>query len=105
MPVVMSMEWAGVTPDQYNAVRERVGWETNVPTGAILHVPWFTDTGIRVTDVWERAEDFQNFVQQRLMPGVRAVGIAGEPAVDIRPLHEHVFAPALEKATAPKTSV
>lgn len=98
MAVVMYMEWDGVTPEQCNATRGKVLWETNVPEGAILHVPCFTDTGLRATDVWERAEDFQNFVEQRLMPAVREIGIQGEPRVDIRPLHEHVFAPHLEKA-------
>lgn len=99
MPVVMYMEWDGVTPEQYNESRSRVGWETDVPTGAILHVPCFTDTGIRVTDVWETAEDFQAFVDNRLMPAVQAIGITGEPRVDIRPLHEHAFAPHIERAT------
>jgi hypothetical protein len=99
MPVVMSMEWDGVTPEQYDEAREKAAWETDVPDGAILHVPWFVDDGIRVTDVWETGEHFQQFVDRRLMPAVREIGIQGEPRVDIRPLHSHVFAPALEKAT------
>lgn len=32
------------------------------------------------------------------MPVVQELGIAGEPRIDIRPLHEHVFAPHLDKA-------
>lgn len=98
MPVVMYMEWDGVTPQQYNETRSRVGWETDVPRGAILHVPCFTGSGVRVTDVWESAEDFQAFAEQRLLPVVREMGITGDPRIDIRPLHEHVFAPHLDKA-------
>ena len=100
MPVVMSMEWDGVTSDQDDETRSKVDWEGDVPGGAILHVPWFGDGGLRVVDVWESGEDFQHFVDSRLMPVVREVGIEGEPRVDIRPLHSRVFAPALEKATA-----
>ena len=100
MPVVMHMEWDGVTPEQYNEARDRVAWETDVPDGAILHVPWFVDSGIRVTDVWESGDDFRRFTEERLMPAVKQIGIQGEPRVDIRPLHSRVFAPALETATA-----
>ena len=99
MPVVMHMEWDGVRPDQYDAARARVDWEGDVPEGAILHVPWFVDDGLRVTDVWESGDAFQRFVDERLMPAVKEIGIAGQPRVDIRPLHSHVFAPAVEKAT------
>jgi hypothetical protein len=45
-----------------------------------------------VTDVWERAEDFQAFVDQRLMPAVKQAGIAGEPKVTVLPAH-NVFTP------------
>ena len=100
MPVVMSMEWDGVTPEQYNAARESIDWEGNPPDGAILHVPWFVEGGLRVVDVWESAEDFERFSEERLAPGVQEIGIEGEPRVDIRPLHERIFAPAIERATA-----
>lgn len=70
-----------------------------MPDGAILHVPWFVDGGLRVTDVWEAGDDFQRFVNSRLMPAVQEIGIEGQPRVDIRPLHSRVFAPAIEKAT------
>ena len=100
MAVVMYMEWDGVTPEQYDEARDRVDWEGNVPDGANLHVPWFVDGGIRVVDVWESAEQFQAFAEQRLMPGVQEVGIDGEPRVQIHPLHSRVFAPAIASVTA-----
>ena len=46
-----------------------------------------------MTDIWESAEQFQQFVDQRLMPGVKQVGIQGEPQVEIYPTHR-IFAPA-----------
>ncbi len=98
MAVVMYMEWDGVTPDQYDEARSTVDWEGDVPQGAMLHVPWFVDDGLRVTDVWESGEDFQRFVESRLMPAVQEIGIEGEPRVDIRPLHSRVFAPNVEAA-------
>jgi hypothetical protein len=85
--VTMMMDWPGVTADEYDAVRELVGWERDAPAGGMAHVATLTADGLRVTDVWESAEDFQRFVDERLMPGVRQVGIAGEPNVEIFPNH------------------
>ncbi|HEV8688818.1 MAG TPA: hypothetical protein VGQ91_00865 [Ideonella sp.] len=92
MPVMMMMEWSGVTPEQYEAVRKFVNFEAEAPAGGLFHVAAFDEAGLRVTDVWERAEDFQTFVEQRLMPGVAKAGIQGEPKVRILPAH-NVYAP------------
>ena len=95
--VVMSMRWSGVTPEQYERSREVVNWEGDLPDGAILHIAGFDDNGIRVTDVWESAEQFQDFVESRLMPGVQEVGIQGEPEVEIFPV-QNVFNPRVPTA-------
>jgi hypothetical protein len=93
MPVVMQMRFAGVSRDQYEAARGLIGWETNVPPGAVYHVSSFDDDGVlHVTDVWETAEDFQAFSETRLAPGLERLGITGEPEVTIRPAHA-IFAP------------
>jgi hypothetical protein len=88
------MKWEGVTPAQYEKVRELTNWEGNIPKGAVFHVAGFYDNTLRVTDIWESAEDFNNFVQNRLMPSVAQVGITGQPEVKLFPVHA-IFAPAL----------
>jgi hypothetical protein len=88
--VVMSMRWAGVTPEQYEEARQVVNWEGDVPDGAVLHVAYFDSNGIRVTDVWESEDDFNRFVESRLMPGVQQVGIQGQPDVEFYPV-QNVF--------------
>ena len=100
MPVVISLEWDGVTPEQYDDAHEKVNWEGDTPDGALLHVPWFADGAMHVTDVWDSAEQFERFVNERLMPGVQEIGIEGEPRVEINPLHRHVFAPGIDRVTA-----
>jgi hypothetical protein len=92
MPVMMLMEWSGVTQEQYEAMRRIVNFEGQAPRGGLYHVAAFDGQGLRVCDVWERAEDFQAFVEQRLMPGVQQAGIAGEPKVLVLPAH-NVYAP------------
>ncbi len=86
MQTVMLMRWAGVTPEQYEEARSRIGWETDVAAGAVLHVAGFDGDELRVTDVWESPEQFQEFAETRLMPGVKEVGIEGEPEVRLFPL-------------------
>jgi len=94
---VMRMRWEGVTEDQYEQAREKVGWDREVPVGAKLHVAGFSDGGLNVLDVWESAEAFQAFSDQRLAPAVQEIGIQGEPDVRFYPMHA-CFAPALDRA-------
>lgn len=94
MAVMMIMEWDGVTAEQYEETKQTVNWEGEAPGGGILHVTAFDGSAIRITDVWESAEAFQSFVDVRLMPGVQKVGIAGQPRVEIYPLHD-LFTPGL----------
>jgi hypothetical protein len=93
MAVVMLMEWDGVTPDQYEQARKLVNWEGNVPGGAMFHVAAFDGKALRVTDVWSSGEDFQKFVDTRLMPGVQQLGIQGQPKVEVLPV-QSLFTPA-----------
>ena len=90
------MKWEGVTKEHYETMRKTVQWEPDVPKGAVFHVAAFTDTGCRVTDIWESAEDLNNFVQNRLMPGAIAANVPGQPEVEVYPAHA-IFVPALQK--------
>ena len=97
MAVVMIMEWDGVTLEQYEAARKLVNWEGDPPEGGILHIAALTETGLRVTDVWQSAETFQAFAEQGLMPGVQQIGLPGQPKVEIYPVHA-LFTPAFNPA-------
>jgi hypothetical protein len=92
MAVVMTMRWAGVTPEQYDAVRELVRWEQDTPAGAVLHVASFEDGALYVTDVWESQQDFERFFADRLAAAVKEAGIEGEPQTTFRPLHRRFVA-------------
>ncbi len=87
MPVIMLMEWAGVTSAQYDALRALVKLESNPPAGGRFHVAAFDAKGLRVTDIWDSADDFNRFVEGRLMPAVAQIGIEGGPKVEIYPVH------------------
>jgi hypothetical protein len=93
MPVMMIMEWSGVTPAQYDQLRETVNFEGDPPPGGMYHVAAFDEKGLRVTDVWQSEEHFQAFADARLMPVVQQLGIQGQPKVEIYPAHR-IFTPA-----------
>ena len=87
MKTVMIMKWEGATPDQYDELRKLVNWEGDAPKGGVLHVAGFSNNTLRITDIWESEDDFNNFVQNRLMPGVAQLEIKGEPQVEMFPVH------------------
>jgi hypothetical protein len=96
MAVMMQMTWAGIGAEEYEAARKHVNWEGDVPPGAMFHVVAVTDSGVRVTDVWDSAAAFDAFVRDRLMPGVQELGILGQPEVEILPAHA-IFAPGYDR--------
>jgi hypothetical protein len=88
MAAVIMQKWVGFTPDQYDAVRDIVGWNVQNPDGMLLHVASFDDDALTMTDVWDSAEQFMAFVQMQIMPAVTQLGIAGQPEVAVSPLYE-----------------
>ena len=87
MAVAMNMHWPGVTSDQYDAVMAKLGLDANPAAGAVLHIASVTDDGLEVCDVWQTEQAFNGFLEQRLLPVVSELGIAGEPEIRIVPLH------------------
>ena len=83
MATVMLMHWPEVTKEQYEQVRQDVNWEGDVPQGAKFHVAWMSEDGFRVLDLWDSPQQFESFVQQRLMPSVQRIGVQGQPRVQI----------------------
>jgi len=88
MATVIMQKWDGITPDQYDALREIVRWDRDVPTGMRSHVASFGDDVLRMTDVWDSEELFGAFVQTRILPGLQQLGISGMPDVIIQAAHE-----------------
>ena len=63
----------------------------------MLHVAGVDGDDLRVTDVWESPEQFQRFVDGRLMPAVKEIGIEGEPEVRFYPV-QAIFNPKVPAA-------
>jgi hypothetical protein len=98
MAAVIMQKWAGFGPDQYDALRDIVGWDRNTPDGMRLHVATFDGGVLTMTDVWDSEAQFMTFVQTQIMPAVTELGIAGQPEIAISSLYE------LNHLTAAQTS-
>ena len=92
MATVMMMHWPEVTPEKYEQVRRDVNWEGSAPQGAKFHVAWFGNDGFHVLDLWDSADDFNRFVEQRLRAGVEKANITSQPQVQFAEAHA-IFAP------------
>jgi hypothetical protein len=88
------MEFKDGTLEQYDAVIERMGFEpggAGAP-GGLFHWVTQTDDGIRVTDVWESAEQFQQFADEQIGPITQEVGVPGPPHVEFHDVHSYLTA-------------
>lgn len=94
MPVAVQLDFAGATLDQYDEVITKMGFTpggAGAP-GGLFHWVAATDDGIRVTDVWESAEQFQAFADEQIGPITAEVGVPEPPTVTFYELHNHLTA-------------
>ena len=87
MAIVMILRWPGFTTAQYDAARKVIDMDGNEPAGLLTHVAWPEADGYHVVDTWNTAEEFNRYVEQRLMPAMKRLNIPGEPEVQIHPVH------------------
>jgi len=93
MATAMVMRFPGITPDTYDEACERIGWERDPADGGLFHAAYFDDGVLRVFDVWESPEHFQRFTEERLAPGLAAMGVTAQPEVELHAVHR-LFQPA-----------
>ncbi|KOU60594.1 hypothetical protein ADK57_29805 [Streptomyces sp. MMG1533] len=99
MAVVMTFVWPEITPELYDAVRERVSWETDTPDGCVMHVAWFAADGFHVLDIWESEEHFGRFIATRIEPVLKGeLGVKSDPQPQFFPLHRRFVAPGVSGA-------
>jgi ketosteroid isomerase-like protein len=87
MAVIAEVTLRGVSREQYDAVRERVGWLAQVPEGGLAHLTWWDGQDCRNVDSWESEAAFAAFGEQRLGPALAALGIEVAPEVIFHPAH------------------
>jgi hypothetical protein len=93
---VTTLDITGLTPEEYRAVLDKMSVETRPAAGIFLHLTTATDFGYRIVEIWDSKEGFEEFLQKRLVPASKALGIERKTAISITPLH-NFFAPRLDE--------
>ena len=83
MAVLVTQELEGVRQEFYDGVNARLGVDSNPPSGLIIHTSGATEVGWRVVDVWESADDYRRFAEERIGPAV--AGYAQEAGIEPGP--------------------
>jgi hypothetical protein len=63
----------GLGAAEYDPVADRLNPEANPPEGLIFHCAGELNGRFEVLDVWETREDFDRFVEDRLIPAQKEV--------------------------------
>jgi hypothetical protein len=88
MPVAIEMNFKGATLDQYDQVIELMGLQSGqAPPNAIFHWVAETDDGLRVVDVWETKEAYEQFAQEQIGPYSQQVGVPAPPETTYYDVH------------------
>ena len=88
MAVITKLTMPGLTKAQYDTLRAKVDWLSQPPIGGILHVAWWEGNDAHALDVWESAQDFENFGRDRMAPAMQALGINEQSQVEFAEPHE-----------------
>jgi hypothetical protein len=63
----------GTTIEFLDEVTEAMGVRENYPPGGVVHVHWLEDGRVHGVDVWDSAEAYHTFVNERLLPAAGKV--------------------------------
>jgi hypothetical protein len=96
MIFVTTLDVTGLTPEEYRAILDQMGVETRPAAGIFLHLTTTTDFGYRIVEIWDSKEGFEEFLDKRLGPASKAIGLDRKTDISITPLH-NLFAPRLEE--------
>jgi hypothetical protein len=87
MAVLAIFTGDGITRSMYESLRREVKRESQQPAGGLLHACGFDEKGnLHVADVWESAEAMGAFVDGRLLPAMKRLGVP-PPSVAVYPAH------------------
>jgi hypothetical protein len=94
MPVGVVLDFPGGTLEQYDRVIELMNLTPGGrgAPGGMFHWVTKTDNGIRVTDVWETREQFEQFAEEQIGPYTQQAGIPAPPDVTFHDVHNYLTA-------------
>jgi hypothetical protein len=95
MAIIWIVEWDDLTPEQFEQLKELSHWEEDPPDGLQHQVTAFSDKALVLTQLWQSPEHVMRFMEERLLPAVKELGISSMPRVDQHRVHS-VFQAGLQ---------
>jgi hypothetical protein len=94
MAIAVVLDFAGGTLDQYDQIIGKMHFTPGGPgaPGGLFHWVTQTDTGVRVTDVRDTREQFDDFARDQIGPISAEVGLPAPPEVTFHDVHSHLTA-------------
>jgi hypothetical protein len=91
MAIGVILEFKGATLDQYDQLIDRMGLQPRGPgaPGGIFHWVTATDDGLRITDVWETREHFEQFARDQIGPYAQEIGLPSPPQITFHEVHNY----------------
>ena len=92
MAIAVQQDFPQATLEQYDEVIKRMGFHPGGPggPGGLFHWVTKTDSGIRVTDVWESREQFEKFEAEKIQPFAAQAGIPAPPTITFFEVHNYL---------------
>lgn len=96
MIFLTTIDVTGQTPEEYRAILDELGVELRPAAGIYLHLTASTDFGYRIIEIWDSKEGFEQFIEHRLAPAAKKLGMNRKTEITVVPLH-NLFAPRLQE--------
>ncbi len=92
MTIAVVQDFDGATLAQYDAVIDQMGLAPggkHPDPGCLFH--WVTQTGdgLRVVDVWESQEQFDEFITEQVIPLANEAGYPNPPRIATHEIHAY----------------
>ena len=94
MATTVFMEWDGVSQDDYDSFMHSLALDNDPPTGLVLHAAGPKEGGWRVIELWEGQENFEGFMEVRLVPAAQKAGLSAQPSLEFFEAY-NLYAPGL----------
>lgn len=91
MAVAVQLDFEGATLGQYDQIIGKMGFAPRGKggPGGLFHWVTKTQSGLRVTDVWESREAFEKFAAEQIGPISAEVGLPNPPAIQFFAVHNY----------------
>lgn len=92
-PIAVVMDYSG-SLEQYDEIVQLLGFQHGGlgPEGALFHWAAATDSGVRITDVWQDREAFEDFTEHQITPYRTKVGVEAPKSVTFYDLQNYLTA-------------